>query len=82
VSVEYRGMSNPESASSETSQAELEARLRQLDERLRSELRARGFDPAQHENLALPGPLARLYLERENLKEQLQILIAENSTNL
>jgi hypothetical protein len=67
-------MSNPKSASLEKAQTELEARLRELDERLRSEMRARGFDPAQDENLALTGPLAKLYLERETLREELETL--------
>jgi hypothetical protein len=55
-------------------QTELAARLREVDARLRTELRARGFDPAQDENLALTGPLAKLYLERENLREELNAL--------
>jgi hypothetical protein len=74
-------MSNPNSASLEKAQAELEARLRELDERLRSEMRARGFDPAQGENLALTGPLAKLYMERETLRGELETLAgSENST--
>ena len=56
------------------SQTELEERLRELDERLRKEMRARGFDPAQGENLALTGPLAKLYMERETLREELETL--------
>lgn len=55
-------------------QAQLEARLHEVDERLRTELRARGFDPAQDEHLALTGPLAKLYLERENLRVELASL--------
>ena len=47
------------------SQTELEERLRELDERLRNEMRARGFDPAQDANLALTGPLAKLYMTNE-----------------
>jgi len=75
-------MSNPKSASLEKAQTELEARLRELDERLRSEMRARGFDPAQGENLALTGPLAKLYIERETLREELETLAgSENSTD-
>ena len=75
-------MSNPKSASLEKAQTELEARLRELDERLRSEMRARGFDPAQGENLALTGPLAKLYMERETLREELETLAgSENSTD-
>ena len=64
------------------SQTELEERLRELDERLRSEMRARGFDPAQDRNLALTGPLAKLYMERETLREELQTLTgSRNSTD-
>lgn len=75
-------MSNPKSASLEKAQTELEARLRELDERLRSEMRARGFDPAQGENLALTGPLAKLYMERETLREELETLAgSKNSTD-
>jgi len=75
-------MSNPRSASLEKAQTELEARLRELDERLRSEMRARGFDPAQGENLALTGPLAKLYMERETLREELETLAgSKNSTD-
>jgi hypothetical protein len=67
-------MSNPRSASFEKAQTELEERLRELDDRLRSEMRARGFDPAQDANLALTGPLAKLYMERETLREELETL--------
>ena len=75
-------MSNPKNASLEKAQTELEARLRELDERLRSEMRARGFDPAQGENLALTGPLAKLYMERETLREELETLAgSKNSTD-
>ena len=59
--------------------AQLEARLREADERLQSEMRARGFDPAQAENLALTGHLAKLYAAREELQEELDTLI--NSAN-
>jgi len=64
------------------SQTELEERLRELDERLRNEMRARGFDPAQDANLALTGSLAKLYMERETLREELETLIgSRNSTD-
>lgn len=36
------------------------------------EMRARGFDPAQAENVALPSHLAALYAEREKIKGQLE----------
>jgi len=54
---------------------QLEAKLREVDERLRREMRTRGFDPDQDENLALTGPLAKLYMERESLREELETLI-------
>jgi hypothetical protein len=73
-------MSKPESSSVEPALKDLEERLRILDERLRGEMRARGFDPAQDQNLALTGPLAKLYMEREKLKEELAML-AGNSTD-
>lgn len=53
---------------------QLEAKLGEVDERLRREMRARGFDPDQDENLALTGPLAKLYMERESLREELETL--------
>ena len=75
-------MSNPRSTALEQEQKELEVRLRELDERMRNEMRARGFDPAQDANLALTGPLAKLYMERETLREELETLTAaENSTD-
>jgi hypothetical protein len=51
--------------------ASLEERLREVEQRLRTEMLARGFDPDQEENLALTAPLARLYAEREKLKDEL-----------
>ena len=75
-------MSNPSNASFEKAQTELEERLRELDERLRREMRARGFDPAQDANLALTGPLAKLYMQRETLREELETLTgSRNSTD-
>jgi predicted nucleic acid-binding Zn-ribbon protein len=53
---------------------ELEEKLVALDDRLRHEMLARGFDPAQHDNLALTAPLAKLYMERESLREELESL--------
>ena len=51
--------------------ADLLSRLRKIEERFEHEMRARGFDPAQADNVALPGPLAKLYTEREQLRAQL-----------
>jgi hypothetical protein len=56
----------------EQAQKELEERLRTLDGQLRNEMRKRGFDPAQDANLALTGPLAKLYIERETIREELE----------
>jgi hypothetical protein len=49
----------------------LHERLRALDTEFEREMRARGFDPAQAENVALPSHLAKLYAEREQMKAQL-----------
>ena len=45
-----------------------------MEEHLRSEMRARGFDPDQSDNLALTAPLAKLSAERENLRAELESL--------
>lgn len=73
-------MSQPESASI-AAQTQLEDKLREVNERLRSEMLARGFDPAQGENLALTGPLAQLYMERETLQEELETLVNAKNAN-
>ena len=67
-------MSNSEQPSFESARTQLEEKIRAADERLRRELTARGFDPAQDENLALTGPLAKLYMERETLRDELETL--------
>jgi len=48
--------------------------LREVSERLRSEMLARGFDPDQDGNTALTAPLAKLYMERESLRAQLEAM--------
>ena len=53
---------------------ELHDRLRDLDAEFEREMRARGFDPAQAENVALPSRLAKLYAERERTKAELEEL--------
>jgi hypothetical protein len=55
----------------------LEEKLREVDQQLRREMRARGFDPTQDENLALTAPLAKLYAARELLRAELESLLAE-----
>jgi hypothetical protein len=82
VSVELGSLSNPNSAASEKAQTKLEEKLRELDERLRSQMQARGFDPEQAENMALTSPLAKLYMEREALREELETLSgSKNATD-
>jgi hypothetical protein len=67
--------SDESSDSAEESRRErLEEKLRRVDQQLRTELRARGFDPDQDDNLALTAPLAKLYSEREELREELESL--------
>jgi hypothetical protein len=50
---------------------EMREGLRALDAEFDQELRARGFDPAQAENVALSSHLATLYAKREQIKAQL-----------
>jgi len=59
---------------------ELERRLKSINEDFDREMRARGFDPAQAENVALPAALARLYMERQQLLEELNNLRANRYT--
>ncbi|HLN98788.1 MAG TPA: hypothetical protein VK208_10030 [Pyrinomonadaceae bacterium] len=68
-------MSESEHASLSSARTQLEEKLRAVEEQLHAEMRARGFDPAQSENVALTGPLARLYIERENMRAELEALI-------
>ena len=56
----------------------LRAKLRTLDAEFDREMRARGFDPAQAENVALPSHLAALYAEREQIKAALEEIEKEN----
>jgi hypothetical protein len=57
---------------------QIEAKLRAVEERFDREMRARGFDPAQAENIALPSALARLYAERVELREEMELRKGEN----
>ena len=70
-------MSNSVEPTAELERSQLEEKLREVDARLRSEMLARGFDPDQDDNTALTAPLAKLYMERENLRVQLEELSAE-----
>jgi len=49
----------------------LEEKLRSIEETFVREMRQRGFEPDQAENVALPTSLARLYTQREALKTEL-----------
>ena len=53
----------------------MRAKLRDMDEQFDRELRARGFDPAQADNVALPTVLAKLNAEREEIKTRMEALI-------
>jgi hypothetical protein len=57
----------------------LRSKITALDAEFEREMRARGFDPEQAENVALPAHLAELYAEREQIKAQLAEL--EGSTD-
>ena len=56
----------------EPTRNQLEARLEEITDQFEQQMRARGFDPEQAENVALPAALARLYLERQSLLEELE----------
>ena len=58
---------------------DLNDQLRALNAQFDREMRARGFDPTQADNVALPSGLAKLYAEREQIKAQLERL--EGITN-
>ena len=49
----------------------LEEKLRSIEETFVREMRQRGFEPDQAENVALPTSRARLYTQREALKTEL-----------
>jgi hypothetical protein len=51
---------------------ELNGKLRELDAQFDREMRTRGFDPTQAENVALPSHLAALYAEREKVRAQIE----------
>jgi len=52
----------------------LREKLYTLDAEFDLEMRARGFDPAQAENVALPSHLAALYVQREQIRAELEQL--------
>jgi hypothetical protein len=53
----------------------LESKLRKVEEAFENGMRARGFDSAQLPNVALPGSLANLYAQREQLRNELEELV-------
>jgi hypothetical protein len=69
------------SPANESKRTALEEKLRAVDYQLRSEMRARGFDPEQDDNVALTAPLAKLYVEREDLRAELESLGADGSSS-
>ena len=61
-----------------------DARLQQLELQLNvviknfeREMRARGFDPEQVDNVALPSSLATLFLEKQSLEDEIDKLKGE-----
>jgi hypothetical protein len=60
---------------------DLNERVRVLDAEFDREMRARGFDPAQQENIALPAHLAELYKQREQVKAELAELAGEGNND-
>ncbi len=67
-------MSNESPPAEQSKREELAEKLSAVERQLREQMLARGFDPAQHDNLALTAPLAKLYMERENLRMELESL--------
>jgi hypothetical protein len=57
----------------------LEERLRVVEEEFERAMRERGFDPAQHENVALTSSLAKLYEERNDLRTRLASISGSDS---
>jgi uncharacterized damage-inducible protein DinB len=58
----------------------LDAKLREVEQRFGREMRARGFDPAQAENIPLTPALSKLYAEREQLRHELHALTPGNGS--
>ena len=58
---------------------ELKQKLSALEIEFEREMRSRGFEPEQADNIALPSHLAALYAEREQLKAELEE--SEGETN-
>ena len=62
------------SHSDEVEFGRLKERLRAVEQDFERGMRARGFDPAQDENLALTSSLAKLYEQRDELRTQVAAL--------
>jgi len=60
---------------------QLQARLQDISELFEQQMRARGFDPKQTDNVALPTGLARLYIERKKILEQLEEIEGRTSND-
>ena len=54
-------------------------KLRLVSEQFEREMRERGFDPQQAENVPLTQSLANLHLEQTNLRSKLAELLGEDS---
>ena len=51
---------------------QLEAKLELLTENFNQEMRTRGFDPEQIDNVALPSSLANLYLDCLSVADEIE----------
>jgi hypothetical protein len=60
----------------------LQESLRAVEREFERGMRARGFDPAQDENLALTSSLAKLYEERNDLRARLAVLSGNDKQTL
>ena len=52
----------------------IRARLRLLEEQFEREMRGRGYEPSQADNVPLTPSLAKLYNEQEQLRAELALL--------
>jgi hypothetical protein len=57
----------------------LEERVRVVEQEFERAMRARGFDPAQDEHVALTSSLAKLYEERNDLRNRLASISGSDS---
>jgi len=57
---------------------ELKKKLRELNTEFEREMRARGFEPSQADNVAWPAHLASLYAERERIQAELAEMEGSN----